>query len=121
MTSWSSAPTSSVRRRAAACGPTCAPSPTRSSSDPRLVDWRDYDDRHRAADPAAVAAEIDAAAGIGAVWYLWSGGYRWLDDQCERLAAELGAKLEDSRPSVTVAVADPTILEHANLVRFGAP
>ena len=90
-------------------------------SDPRLVDWRDYDDRHRAADPAAVAAEIEAAAGTGAVWYLWSGGYRWLDDQCERLAGELGAKLEDSRPSVTVAVADPTILEHANLVRFGAP
>ena len=90
-------------------------------SDPRLVDWREYDDRHRAADPATVAAEIDAAAGTGAVWYLWSGGYRWLDDQCERLAAELGATLEASRPSATVAVADPSILEHANLVRFGAP
>ena len=64
-----------------------------------------------------VAAEIDAAAGTGAVWYLWSGGYRWLDDQCERLGAELGK----GRPSATVAVADPSILEHANLVRFGAP
>jgi hypothetical protein len=33
------------------------------------------------------------------------------------LAAELG----EGRPAVTVAAADPTILEHANLVRFGPP
>ena len=110
MTSWSSAhqlgPATSRRLR-----PDLRAVAYPQLSDTRLVDWRDYEDRHRAADPAAVAAEVDAAAGTGAVWYLWSGGYRWLDDQCERLAAELGIKFKDSRPSVTVAVVDPTILE----------
>jgi hypothetical protein len=83
----------------------------------RLVDWRDYEARHRAADPAAVAAQLEATAGERTIWLLWSGGYRWLDDQCERLAGELGR----ARTATVVAGADPTILEHATLVGFGRP
>jgi hypothetical protein len=86
-------------------------------ADPRFVDWREYADRHRAAIPAEVAERIVGEAGPGAIWYLWAGGYRWLDDQCERLAVELGR----NHPAATVAQADPAVLEHANLVRFGVP
>jgi uncharacterized membrane protein len=62
--------------------------PTLSS--PELVDWVDYAERHRAADPVRIAEEIRAEADGNAIFVVWMPDYRTLDDQCERLLAALG-------------------------------
>src|ERR687892_476162 len=62
--------------------------PTLSS--PELVDWVDYADRNRAADPARIAEDIRAEADGNAIFVVWMPDYRTLDDQCERLLGALG-------------------------------
>jgi mannosyltransferase len=57
---------------------------------PERVDWVDYADRNAAADPAAIAAEINERAGDHAVFVVWMSDYRTYGSQCEQLVAELG-------------------------------
>jgi hypothetical protein len=57
---------------------------------PERVDWYDYEERNESADPAAIAAEIDARAGPGRVFVVWNGEYRTFEDQCEELVETLG-------------------------------
>jgi mannosyltransferase len=57
---------------------------------PDRVDWVDYADRNAAADPAAIAAEIDERAGNHAVFLVWMADYRTFGSQCEQLVTELG-------------------------------
>jgi len=59
-------------------------------SSPERVDWVDYADRNGAADPAAIAAEINERAGDHAVFVVWMSDYRTYGSQCEQLVAELG-------------------------------
>ncbi|HZM40471.1 MAG TPA: glycosyltransferase family 39 protein [Acidimicrobiales bacterium] len=57
---------------------------------PDRVDWVDYADRNEAADPAAIAAEINERAGNHAVFLVWMSDYRTFGSQCEQLVTELG-------------------------------
>jgi mannosyltransferase len=57
---------------------------------PDRVDWVDYADRNAAADPPAIAAEINERAGDHAVFLVWMSDYRTFGSQCEQLATELG-------------------------------
>lgn len=60
-----------------------------SLTGPQRVDWVDYEERMAAGDPAAFARAVDQRAGAGAVWLVYSPGYRTLDRKCERTAIEL--------------------------------
>jgi mannosyltransferase len=57
---------------------------------PERVDWVDYAERNRAADPNKVADDIRDRAAGNAVFVVWMSDYRTLGDQCERLVAALG-------------------------------
>jgi hypothetical protein len=85
--------------------------------DPRFVQWRDYEDRNDAADPASVAAVVDDRVD-GAVWLVTNASYRTFEGDCEQLAATL----TDRRGGGELAMNPPTerAFEHADLVRFGA-
>jgi mannosyltransferase len=56
---------------------------------PARVDWVDYQERNRSADPAAYARELSSRAGRGAVWLVTSSGYRTFGKQCETLLQTL--------------------------------
>ena len=56
---------------------------------PARVDWTDYEQRNRGADPAAFARKVSAGAGDRAVWLVSNVGYRTYEGQCEALAQEL--------------------------------
>ncbi len=83
---------------------------------PDLVDWVDYGDRNRSADPKAFARAIARRAGIGHdVWLVWSSGYRTLGKKCETIVTELDAV----RPRHHVVV-EPNVrlFEPQGLVRY---
>ena len=77
-----------------------------SLGEPQLIDWVDYADRQDAADPAEVAARVDALAGSGAVYLLRARGYRTFEGDCEELYRELRALRGDATVpyGVTAAV-----------------
>ncbi len=85
--------------------------------DGRSVDWYDYADRNRAADPAAAADEIVARAGTGTTWMVWIDGYRNYGRQCGRLHGELAARLGGSHH--LVAANGDDYYNAANLNAFG--
>ena len=59
-------------------------------ADPRIVDWVDYGDRMRAAEPQEFAADVlDRSAGR-AIWYVWMPGYRTLGKHCQRINDAFG-------------------------------
>ena len=88
--------------------------------DGRSVDWVDYADRNRSADPAAAADAIVArAGGSRAVWMIWIDGYRNYGRQCGRLHGELSARLGASRH--LVAADGDEYYNAANLNAFGVP
>ena len=85
--------------------------------DPRFVQWRDYEQRNDAADPAALAAEVDERVD-GAVWLVTNASYRTFEGDCEQLAETLSelrgaAELARDQPSERA-------FEHADLLRFGS-
>ncbi len=95
-------------------------------ADPDRVDWRDYESRNAAADPAAFAqraTDAAAASGASSVWLVASGSYKTLEGQCEALTNELQNRLGGG--SVVVDEDAVNYFEHAALVRFpgraGAP
>ena len=57
--------------------------------DPRRVDWVDYADRQRAADPAAFARRLSDLAGRSPLFVLAATEYRTFEGQCEELLASL--------------------------------
>jgi mannosyltransferase len=60
---------------------------------PVRVDWVDYGERNRAADPVAFADGLVDRAGPGqTVWLVWNGQYRHLEGQCEAVATELAVR-----------------------------
>jgi hypothetical protein len=88
--------------------------------DGKSVDWVDYADRNRSADPGAAADAIVAnAGGSRAVWMIWIDGYRNYGRQCGRLHGELSARLGASRH--LVAADGDGYYNAANLNAFGAP
>jgi hypothetical protein len=88
--------------------------------DPAFVDWRDYEKRNAAADPAAIAKEVVGRAGNAhSVWLVTSGAYKTFEGQCEGLDNALGATLP-SRQLVTIEDGD-AFNEHASLVQYAGP
>jgi mannosyltransferase len=83
---------------------------------PAIVDWVDYADRVKAADPIAFADLLDTRAGPGhAVFLVWSGAYRTHEGVCEQIVVRLSA----ARPSTRVVQARPSkFFENAELHRF---
>jgi hypothetical protein len=57
---------------------------------PERVDWVDYAERNRAADPERIAEGIRDRAAGNAIFVVWMSDYRTLGNQCERLLAALG-------------------------------
>ena len=53
-------------------------------TDPALIDWVDYEQRNDAANPVTIARAVDQRA-EGAVFVVWSPGYRTFGRQCEAL------------------------------------
>ncbi len=85
---------------------------------PERVDWRDYEERNAAADPAAFAAEVDALAAGGRVFVVWSPSYATFEGQCEAVVATLGTLRPGSTTLVTENGTD--YYEHAELTVFPA-
>jgi hypothetical protein len=81
---------------------------------PERVDWVDYAERVDRADPTAFAAELDRRAD-GAVWFVFSGGYRTHRGQCEAVANTLAQLRGPGRARVR---ADAEFYESATLLRF---
>jgi mannosyltransferase len=60
------------------------------ASDPRLIDWYDYEDVNRAASPAAFAKVVDERAGDdNDIWLVSSHGYRTAEKSCTELENRL--------------------------------
>lgn len=83
----------------------------------RVVDWVDYRDRNRAADPVAFARQAAATAARGTVWLVQSPGYRTFGTQCGRLASELRRLRPGSERLIRL---QRSSYEHASLWRFPA-
>ena len=82
---------------------------------PYRIDWTDYAERNRRADPEQYARELVRRAGDHTVWFVWSGGYRTYRLQCERVIGEL-ARLRGNR-EIVVNVR-PKVFEHMGLDRY---
>ena len=83
------------------------------------VDWTDYAERNRSADPESVAAEVSAQAGDGAIWVVTGSGYRVpSDSDCAALRTAL-TQLRGQPQQVVRR--DPTVGESMRLHRFAAP
>jgi mannosyltransferase len=83
---------------------------------PDRVDWVDYANRNRAADPRAFATEAVARAGSNAIWLVWSAGYRTYGDTCERLQSAIAAQ----RGAAHTIVPSTDVFEHMSLIGFGS-
>ena len=72
---------------------------------PARIDWVDYAERNRTADPVACARDVSARAGSSAIWLVWLSGYRTYEGQCESLALALttlrGDSLDLVRPDIS--------------------
>jgi uncharacterized membrane protein len=82
-------------------------------TDPRTVDWRDYEERNRDNDPGGYVQHVlDRTQGT-TVWVVWQGGYRTLLEQCEAVVEGLA----DARNGTIVARNGPAF-EAASLWRI---
>lgn len=87
--------------------------------DPRFVDWVDYAERNKAADPVAFADRAVSEAGPDhRIFVVWAGVYKTYEDQCERLVAELAARRGAANP-VSSDRAD-RYFEHASVTEIPA-
>jgi hypothetical protein len=59
-------------------------------ADPKIVNWVDYGDRMKAADPAAFAQQVLERAQGRTIWYVWMPGYRTLGKSCQRINDTFG-------------------------------
>jgi hypothetical protein len=89
-------------------------------TDPSFVDWRDYAERNRVADPVAITdAAIALAGSAHSVWLVDDGSYKTFAGQCEAVETALGARLGAGR--VLVVDDGETYFEHASLLQFAGP
>ena len=104
-TSSATAPISSgPRSTASSRTPTCS-SRTRAPGSPAIVDWVDYEERVKAADPIVFADLLDARAGPGHdIFLVWSGAYRTHIGVCEQIVV----RLSELRPATRVVEACPS-------------
>ncbi len=85
---------------------------------PEIVDWVDYGERMREADPAGFAQQVLQRAAGHTIWYVWMPGYRTLDKQCELVNNALG----DARPgNAQLLEPDRSAFERHVLWRHPAP
>jgi mannosyltransferase len=83
---------------------------------PQRVDWVDYEERLKHADPVAFADRLDALAGPHHdVFLAWSGGYRTHQEVCEKIVGRLAALRETTRP---VQARPRKFFEYIELNRF---
>ena len=84
---------------------------------PARVDWVDYAERNRAADPRAYARRLIAMAGPrNDVFVVFAGRYRSLGFRCEAVVAGLGTR----RAEIVRVPADPRSFERMTLLQFPA-
>lgn len=57
---------------------------------PDRVDWVNYGARNAAADPLAIAEQVQELAGDSSVFVVWRGGYETFGTQCEELVGRTG-------------------------------
>jgi hypothetical protein len=83
------------------------------------VDWVDYAERNQTADAQDFAMAAASRAGPEqGVFLVWSGDYRGVEDQCERVLEALAARRGGGQ--VLVAEDGDEHFEHAQLVWFPA-
>lgn len=87
--------------------------PYPAAGNPGLVDWRDYEERNGAADPAAFAADVLEEAGGAPIWLVWNGSYRTFEGQCESLVDHLSVAR-----TANIVTTMGEQFEAANLHRF---
>lgn len=92
--------------------------PFPASSNPQLVDWADYEERNRAADPKRFAFQVLDRAGQDDVWLVFATAYTTYEGKCEALFNALA----EARPGAQELIRiDPQRFERHTLVRFRAP
>ena len=67
---------------------------------PQLVDWVDYAEVNKAADPAPFAQMLlDRAGPTGTVWVVWAPGYKTFKDKCQGVLGNLDlVRRDNTRP-----------------------
>ena len=86
-------------------------------SDPRTVDWVDYEARTAAATPEQFAAQVLAKAGPNhRIFLVWMGTYVTHKGLCERVVNGIQRERPDAHSIVT---ADRTFYEAENVMEFG--
>jgi hypothetical protein len=84
---------------------------------PSRIDWVDYADRNQGVDANEFATVASTRAGPDrSVFVVWSGDYRGVEDQCERVVEALSAARGPGQ--VLVAEDGDEYFEHAQLVWF---
>ncbi len=86
---------------------------------PRFVNWINYAQVNRAANPAAFAKDVVARAGTKhTIWLAWAPGYRTFGTKCQQIAGYLEA--DTGTPPTQVVQYDPSkFFEFYELQRFG--
>jgi hypothetical protein len=85
-------------------------------SDPHLVDWVDYAERQRSVTPTDFAAKLNERAAGKTLWFVWSGGYRTVQNKCQAIAAQLVVL----RPGGHAVLSSGPQFEHAWLYQYAA-
>lgn len=83
-------------------------------TDASVVDWRDYQDRHDAANPIEFAEEIHELTLDQTLWIVWVNGYRTLGTHC----GDIILTLEDLRSGEAVVEPAEAIFQPSFLTRF---
>jgi hypothetical protein len=84
------------------------------SEPPQFVNWSDYLERARAADPAEFARDAIERAGDHTVWFVWSGGLNHLEREC----ATIGATLDAARKPIIRVFPEEQVLEIRALTEY---
>ena len=87
------------------------------SGAPDRVNWTDYIDRVRRADPAAFAHDALDRAGDHTVWFVWAPGLNHLERACQ----EIGATLDSARDPRIRVIGGRQVLEVRALTEYRAP
>ncbi|MBM3672187.1 MAG: hypothetical protein FJW86_08425 [Actinobacteria bacterium] len=83
---------------------------------PDFVNWSEYLERARAADPAAFAQDAITRAGDHTVWFVWSPGLNHLEVPC----AKIGETLDAARSTEIRVFPDADVLEVRALTEYRA-
>jgi mannosyltransferase len=86
--------------------------------DPQRINWVDYAQVNKAANPNVFAHQVLNLAGDHTVWLVWEAGYRTLGKDCQDVRNVLRAARPDH--SVVVGSKPNEYYEHENLLRFPA-